>query len=129
MERVCFQLQVRRDQLEEYTARHAAVWPDMLEALHVTGWRNYSLFLREDGLVTMANAHLMAAMPNAFLLETNMTANPLKEGLFKEPLPIRSGYLDIPDKPGLGVELKDGLEEQYPPIPGPWNIPDPDMAR
>ena len=83
----------------------------------------------QDGLVTMANAHLMAAMPNAFLLETNMTANPLKEGLFKEPLPIRNGHLDIPDKPGLGVELKEGLEERYPPIPGPWNIPDPDMPR
>jgi L-alanine-DL-glutamate epimerase-like enolase superfamily enzyme len=81
----------------------------------------------QDGLVAIANAHLMAAVPNRFLLETNMTPNPLKEGLFKEKLAVRNGYLDIPNKPGLGVELKDGLEELYPPIPGPWNIPDPDM--
>ena len=33
MERVCFQLQVRPDRLEEYKARHAAVWPEMLHAL------------------------------------------------------------------------------------------------
>jgi L-rhamnose mutarotase len=51
MQRVCFQLQVRPDRLDEYRARHAAVWPDMLRALHETGWHNYSLFLRDDGLL------------------------------------------------------------------------------
>ena len=51
MERVCFQLQVRSDRLEEYRARHRAVWPTMLRALHETGWHNYSLFLRDDGLL------------------------------------------------------------------------------
>jgi L-rhamnose mutarotase len=51
MQRVCFQLQVKPDRIEEYKACHAAVWPDMLRALHDTGWRNYSLFLRPDGLL------------------------------------------------------------------------------
>jgi len=51
MQRVCFLLQVKRDRLEEYTARHKAVWPEMLEALRQTGWHNYSLFLRDDGLL------------------------------------------------------------------------------
>ena len=51
MQRVCFQLQVRPDRIDEYTARHAAVWPEMLEALAATGWHNYSLFLRDDGLL------------------------------------------------------------------------------
>jgi L-rhamnose mutarotase len=51
MQRVCFLLQVKKDRLEEYKRRHKAVWPDMLEALHETGWHNYSLFLREDGLL------------------------------------------------------------------------------
>jgi L-rhamnose mutarotase len=51
MERVCFQLQVRSDRLDEYRARHRAVWPEMLDALREAGWRNYSLFLREDGLL------------------------------------------------------------------------------
>ncbi|GAB3245854.1 L-rhamnose mutarotase [Nocardioides dilutus] len=49
--RVCFQLQVKRDRIDEYRRRHAAVWPEMLRALADTGWRNYSLFLREDGLL------------------------------------------------------------------------------
>ncbi|KNE80908.1 MULTISPECIES: L-rhamnose mutarotase [Streptomyces] len=51
MRRVCFLLQVRRERLDEYRERHAAVWPEMLDALTAAGWRNYSLFLREDGLL------------------------------------------------------------------------------
>ena len=49
--RVCFQLQVKPDRLDEYKERHAHVWPDMLAALHETGWHNYSLFVRDDGLL------------------------------------------------------------------------------
>jgi L-rhamnose mutarotase len=49
--RVCFQLQVRPDRLEEYRARHREVWPEMLRALADAGWHNYSLFLGEDGLL------------------------------------------------------------------------------
>jgi len=49
--RYCFLLQVRPDLLAEYRARHAQVWPEMLHALHDTGWRNYSLFVRDDGLL------------------------------------------------------------------------------
>ena len=51
MKRICFCLQVKRDRIAEYKARHAAVWREMLEALHQAGWHNYSLFLRDDGLL------------------------------------------------------------------------------
>jgi L-rhamnose mutarotase len=51
MERVCFLLRVRPNRLEEYRERHRAVWPEMLDALRATGWRNYSLFLAPDGLL------------------------------------------------------------------------------
>ena len=51
MERVCFELRVRADRLDEYRERHRAVWPEMLAALSDAGWQNYSLFLREDGLL------------------------------------------------------------------------------
>ncbi|HYP13490.1 MAG TPA: L-rhamnose mutarotase [Bryobacteraceae bacterium] len=51
MQRVCFTLQVDPNRLEEYKQRHHQVWPEMLEALSSTGWHNYSLFLRDDGLL------------------------------------------------------------------------------
>jgi len=51
MTRYCFLLQVRPDLLDEYRERHAAVWPEMLQALRDSGWHNYSLFARDDGLL------------------------------------------------------------------------------
>jgi L-rhamnose mutarotase len=49
--RVCFQLRINPAKAEEYKARHAAVWPEMLDALRDAGWRNYSLFLAPDGML------------------------------------------------------------------------------
>lgn len=51
MQRICFLLKVKQDRLEEYKRRHQEVWPEMQEALSRTGWHNYSLFLRPDGLL------------------------------------------------------------------------------
>ena len=49
MQRACFRLRVRPDRLDEYARRHAAVWPEMLQALKESGWDNYSLFLGPEG--------------------------------------------------------------------------------
>lgn len=51
MKRVGFLLKVKPDKIAEYKAHHQAVWPEMLAALERTGWRNYSLFMRADGLL------------------------------------------------------------------------------
>jgi L-rhamnose mutarotase len=51
MKRIGFQFKVLPDRLAEYKQHHKNVWPEMLEALHETGWHNYTLFLREDGLI------------------------------------------------------------------------------
>ena len=51
MKRIGFLLKVRADKITEYKERHKAVWPEMLDALRRTGWHNYSLFMREDGLL------------------------------------------------------------------------------
>lgn len=51
MRRYCFTARVDPRQLDRYRERHAAVWPEMLAALRDAGWRNYSLFLTETGLL------------------------------------------------------------------------------
>ena len=51
MKRVGFLFKVRPHRLMEYKEQHKHVWPEMLDALHETGWHNYSLFMREDGLI------------------------------------------------------------------------------
>jgi L-rhamnose mutarotase len=51
MPRYCFVSQVDPRHLEVYRERHAAVWPEMLQALHEAGWRHYSLHLSDEGLL------------------------------------------------------------------------------
>jgi L-rhamnose mutarotase len=51
MKRVGFLLKVRPEKIEEYKKVHQNVWLEMKEALSRTGWHNYSLFMREDGLL------------------------------------------------------------------------------
>lgn len=71
--RVCFQLQVRPERIAEYRERHTAVWPEMLRALQNTGWNNYSLFLREDGLLIgyLETPDLAAAQAGMAATEVN----------------------------------------------------------
>ncbi len=86
MERVCFCLQVRPDRLEEYAERHAAVWPDMLRALERTGWGNYSLFLREDGLLVgyFETPSLQAALAGMADTEVNSRWQEQMAGFFAD---------------------------------------------
>lgn len=73
MNRYCFMLQVRRERLAEYVERHQQVWPEMLQALRDTGWQNYSLFLRDDGLLVgyVESADLTAAQAAMAATEVN----------------------------------------------------------
>lgn len=77
------------------------------------------------GLTTMANAAFVAAIPNRLVLELNQTFNPFKEEVFKDPLVVRNGYMDLPRKPGFGMELKSGLAARFPYIPGNYWKPNP----
>jgi L-rhamnose mutarotase len=43
-QRSAFVLRVKPERIDEYVVAHAAVWPEMLEALRDAGIRNYSIF-------------------------------------------------------------------------------------
>ncbi len=51
MKRIAFILKVKQERLEEYKRHHEHVWPEMLAALREAGWHNYSIFMRDDGLL------------------------------------------------------------------------------
>ena len=51
MQRICWTLRVKPECIEEYKKAHENVWPEMQQALRETGWHNYTVFLREDGLL------------------------------------------------------------------------------
>ena len=75
MPRVCFTMQVRADLLDEYRERHSAVWPELLRALRDAGWRDYQLFLADDGLLvgTLVTDDLAAAQ--AAMEETSVNSS------------------------------------------------------
>ena len=50
MERVGFTMRLLPGQEAEYRRRHAAVWPEMLDALRSAGARDYSIFIDGDRL-------------------------------------------------------------------------------
>jgi L-alanine-DL-glutamate epimerase-like enolase superfamily enzyme len=47
---------------------------------------------------------------------------PLADEILKEPLDIRKGVLNVPKKPGLGIDVDERVIEKYPFIPGPWSF-------
>ncbi len=49
--RVCFQLRIRPELVDEYVARHREVWPEMLAEIAAAGRRDYSLYLGEGGVL------------------------------------------------------------------------------
>jgi L-rhamnose mutarotase len=73
VKRICFVLQVRPEKLQEYKERHQRVWPEMLDALSRTGWRHYSLFLRDDGLLIgyLETPDFCAALDGMAALDVN----------------------------------------------------------
>jgi L-alanine-DL-glutamate epimerase-like enolase superfamily enzyme len=54
----------------------------------------------------MAYAHVSATMPNLMILEWTYYLNKQYTSL-TEPVPLKDGYLEVSDKPGIGVALND----------------------
>lgn len=81
------------------------------------------------GLSTYAEAHMVAAISNRYVLELNMTYNPFKTELFHEPLVVENGYINLPKRPGLGIDLIPGIEKKFPYNDGPWGIRNPYLPK
>lgn len=56
----------------------------------------------------MAAAHVMAAIPNALIQEMIAPSRiPWRNDVLREPLVVEDGFLQITDRPGLGIEFDD----------------------
>jgi D-galactarolactone cycloisomerase len=60
-----------------------------------------------------AGLQLILACSNAPLIEFDAYGGPGWEGLLKEPISLKDGYVYAPEGPGLGIELADDAEERY----------------
>ncbi|MDQ2784659.1 MAG: mandelate racemase/muconate lactonizing enzyme family protein [Chloroflexota bacterium] len=70
-------------------------------------------------LTTLVSASVAATIPNFFILEIDEDDPPWRDDLMTHPFAIKKGYLQVPQRPGLGSDL---IEEQllkHPPVDYP----------
>ncbi len=58
-----------------------------------------------DAVTIVANAQVVAGLPNAITVEMDRTGNPMVDALLEEPLVVRDGQIALSDAPGLGIRL------------------------
>lgn len=64
-------------------------------------------------IIVAANLQLIAAVPNAPLLEYCVEDSPIRWDMVEEDFPVKDGRVEIPDRPGLGVTLNRDAIETY----------------
>ena len=101
MERIGFRMRLRPGAEAEYRRRHAAVWPEMLDALRAAGARNYSIYLDGDDLF----GYLEVDDFDRF--RTTMAASPVNDRWQAEMAPLIDPLTD----PATGFHRR--LEEVF----------------
>ncbi len=76
-----------------------------------------------SSLSTAISLQLDACIPNFVLQDYLGDDQPPKNDLLVENLRLEDGYLIVPDRPGLGVELKPDIAARYPYAPRPIQTP------
>jgi len=56
--------------------------------------------------------------PGCLIAEFSRAPYALREELLVEPLLVESGYIELPEVPGLGVKLTEEIVHRYPFQPG-----------
>lgn len=64
---------------------------------------------------TLASMHVVATTPAATILEYNPSRSPWVQELFSgDAVKVKDGFAELPDRPGLGVELDEKIAAQHP---------------
>lgn len=66
-----------------------------------------------SGIVEAAALHLIAAVPNANLLEYDVYDSALRYDIVPNEMKPVNGYVKVPDGPGLGIEVSEEAIEKY----------------
>ena len=80
--------------------------PDFMRIGGVTGWLRSAAIAGAAGMPISTHlypevaAHVMRVAETAHWLEWQDWANPV----LREPYDVRNGYLEIPDRPGVGLD-------------------------
>ncbi|MEX6689964.1 mandelate racemase/muconate lactonizing enzyme family protein [Danxiaibacter flavus] len=67
----------------------------------------------KTGILVAASIHLIAAVPNAPVLEFSVTESPIRKGILETPFELKDGYVSVPTAPGLGITLNQEVIDKY----------------
>ncbi len=70
-------------------------------------------------VATAASVHVAASIPNFLILEVALS-QPHRDRVQREGLVIKDGWIELPTRPGLGVELDHGVIAAHPYAPRPY---------
>ncbi len=66
------------------------------------------------GALTFASGlHVLASASTGFIVEYSLGANPMLHELAEEDFLVKDGFIEIPDRPGLGVTIDQTFVERY----------------
>ncbi|MGE5583563.1 MAG: mandelate racemase/muconate lactonizing enzyme family protein [Bacillota bacterium] len=65
-----------------------------------------------SGIVEAASMHLIASIPNGCLLEYCKAETPIRQEISEE-IQVKDGYAEVPQKPGLGIEINEDAIQKY----------------
>jgi len=65
-------------------------------------------------VATAVNAQFAATAPTFLILEYHIDSEAPRRDLVQEPYTLRDGYLELPDKPGIGIELNPDYYAAHP---------------
>jgi L-alanine-DL-glutamate epimerase-like enolase superfamily enzyme len=67
----------------------------------------------KTGVNIAASLHFVAALPNTHYFEYCVEPGALRQTLTKERFPVRDGDIQVPEAPGLGIELDEAVVAKY----------------
>lgn len=73
----------------------------------------FHLPLANGGGWYLQNGQLIAGVSNGWLVEFHLLREPIYEAVYVNPPVAENGFLPLPDKPGMGLELNEAAAEEY----------------
>jgi len=64
-------------------------------------------------LLTSASLHVNAALPRSLFLEYNVSSSPMLRDIILNPIQLDGGMMDVPQAPGLGIEIDEAAVRRY----------------
>ena len=67
----------------------------------------------KTGVLVAASIQLIAALPDVPFLEFSVTESAIRKELLVKPFVQKNGYVEVPQEPGLGIELNPEVVRKY----------------